>query len=196
MQTALIAAASIPGDYFTRSTAVQPGGECPLWMEFLELVTGGDGELIDYLQRMCGYCLTGLTIEHALFFLWGPGGNGKSTFIDTITGVMGDYAKTAGIDTFTASSFDRHPTDLADLQGARLVTAVETSQGRHWDETRIKTLTGGDRITARFMRQDFFEYTPQFKLLDRRQQQARPASGRRGLSPPLPHDSVHRPHSR
>ena len=78
---------------------------------------------------------------------------------------MGDYAKSAAIDTFTAIAFDRHPTDLADLQGARLVTAVETSQGKHWDETRIKTLTGGDRVKARFMRQDFFEYTPQFKLL-------------------------------
>ncbi|RVD69863.1 MAG: hypothetical protein E5V62_03230 [Mesorhizobium sp.] len=155
----------IPGDYMTKSTAVRPGGDCPLWNEFLMRVTGGDGALIDYLQRVCGYCLTGLTVEHALFFLWGPGGNGKSTFVETIAGVMGDYAKTAGIDTFTASASDRHPTDLAALQGARLVTAIETAKGRSWDETRIKTLTGGDRISARFMRQDFFEYTPQFKLM-------------------------------
>ncbi|GLS37229.1 phage/plasmid primase P4 [Mesorhizobium tianshanense] len=155
----------IPGDYMTKSTAVGPGDGCPLWLEFLALVTGDDGELIDYLQRVCGYCLTGLTVEHALFFLWGPGGNGKSTFIETISGVMGDYAKTAGIDTFTASASDRHPTDLAALQGARLVTSIETAKGRSWDETRIKTLTGGDRISARYMRQDFFEYTPQFKLM-------------------------------
>jgi putative DNA primase/helicase len=157
---------AIPGDYLTKSTATKPDGEdCPMWREFLEVVTGGDAALIDYLQRMCGYCLTGSTREQVLFFLYGPGGNGKSTFVNTIAGVMGDYAKTAAIDTFSTSSNDRHPTDLANLQGARLVTATETAEGRRWDETRIKTLTGGDRISARFMRQDFFTYLPAFKLV-------------------------------
>lgn len=157
---------AIPGDYLTKSTAVKPdGSECPLWIEFLETVTAGDAPLIDYLQRVCGYCLTGSTIEQCLFFLYGPGGNGKSTFVNTISGIMGDYAKTAGIDTFSASNGDRHPTDLANLQGARIVIASETVEGRHWDETRIKTLTGGDMISARFMRQDFFDYRPAFKLM-------------------------------
>jgi putative DNA primase/helicase len=77
---------------------------------------------------------------------------------------MGTYHKTAPIETFTASNGDRHPTDLAGLRGARLVTATETEEGRRWAESRIKTLTGGDAISARFMRQDFFEYTPAFKL--------------------------------
>src|SRR5262249_51135687 len=77
----------------------------------------------------------------------------------------GDYHKTAPIETFTASNHDRHPTDLAGLRGARLVTAVETEEGRRWAESRIKALTGGDKIAARFMRQDFFEYLPQFKLI-------------------------------
>lgn len=157
--------AAIPGDYLTKSTGTKPDGDCPMWVEFLELVTGGDAALVDYLQRLCGYCLTGSTKEQALFFLYGPGGNGKSTFVNTIMGVMGDYAKTAAVDTFSASNGDRHPTDLANLQGARLVTATETAEGRRWDETRIKTLTGGDLVSARFMRQDFFTYRPNFKLL-------------------------------
>ena len=79
--------------------------------------------------------------------------------------VIGGYCRTAPIETFTASPSDRHPTDLAGLRGARLVTAVETEEGRRWAESKIKALTGGDKIAARFMRQDFFEYTPQFKLL-------------------------------
>jgi P4 family phage/plasmid primase-like protien len=98
-------------------------------------------------------------------FLWGMGGNGKSTFLEAITQCVGDYHRAAPIETFTASHTDRHPTDLAGLRGARLVTAIETDEGRHWAESKIKTLTGGDKISARFMRQDFFEYIPQFKLL-------------------------------
>jgi putative DNA primase/helicase len=158
---------AVPGDFFTKSTAVRPDwqADCPLWMGFLDLVTGGDADLMDFLQRMAGYCLTGSTKEQCLFFVYGPGGNGKSTFVNTLAGVMGDYAKTAAIETFTQTASDRHPTDLADLQGARLVVAMEAAQGKHWDETRIKLLTGGDRIKARFMRQDFFEFQPVFKLI-------------------------------
>jgi putative DNA primase/helicase len=114
---------------------------------------------------MCGYALTGETSEHALFFLYGTGANGKSVFLSTISGVMGDYARTAPIDTFVETRLTSHPTELASLQGARLVTAVETEEGRRWNESRIKTLTGGDRISARYMRGDFFEFTPAFKLM-------------------------------
>lgn len=114
---------------------------------------------------MCGYALTGMTNEHALFFLFGTGANGKSVFLKTIAGVMGDYAMTAPIETFSASLNDRHPTELARLQGARLVTATEPREGARWDESKVKLLTGGDRIAARFMRQNFFEFAPQFKLL-------------------------------
>ena len=152
-------------DYFTRITAVAPGGECPTWKQFLIRICGGDAELEAFLQRLAGYALTGLTVEHALFFSHGLGGNGKSVFSNTIAGALGDYHKTAPIETFTASSADRHPTDLAGLRGARLVTAIETEEGRRWAESRIKSLTGGDKIAARYMRQDFFEFTPQFKLL-------------------------------
>jgi putative DNA primase/helicase len=150
-----------PADYITKisGTAPDPSRPIPHWLAFLERVTGADAELIAFLQRIAGYCLTGSTSEHALFFLYGTGGNGKSTFLNAITGVIGGYCRTAPIETFTASPSDRHPTDLAGLRGARLVTAVETEEGRRWAESKIKTLTGGDKIAARFMRQDFFEYT-------------------------------------
>jgi putative DNA primase/helicase len=149
----------------TKSTLVAPAKVgCTRWLQFLQEATGRDEELITFLQQWCGYCLTGLTREHALIFVYGPGGNGKSVFLNVVTGILKDYATTAAMDTFTASTSDKHPTDLAMLRGARLVTASETEEGRAWAESRIKQMTGGDRISARFMRQDFFEYTPQFKL--------------------------------
>jgi putative DNA primase/helicase len=154
-------------DYMTKITAVGPDLLCPVpvWRRFLDRVTNANAELVAYLQRMAGYALTGSTQEHALFFLYGLGANGKTTFVNAITKAIGDYHRTAPIETFTASQQERHPTDLAGLRGARLVTAIETEEGRRWAESRIKALTGGDRVSARFMRQDFFEYTPQFKLI-------------------------------
>jgi putative DNA primase/helicase len=154
-----------PSDYLTQITAAAPAGECPTWHTFLDRITAGDKSLQEYLQRTAGYCLTGMTSEHALFFGHGTGGNGKSVFVNTISGILGDYHCTAPIETFTASHYDRHPTELARLRGARLVTSVETEEGRRWAESRIKSLTGGDKIAAHFMRQDFFEFTPQFKLV-------------------------------
>lgn len=150
----------------SRQTTVAPADTAtPLWEKFLLETCGGDLDLVDYLRRWAGYALTGRTTEHVLGFAWGSGGNGKSVFLNTLAGVMGDYHESAPMDTFTASGYDRHPTDLASLAGARLVTAVETQAGRRWDEQRIKALTGGDAVKARFMRQDFFTYTPQYKLL-------------------------------
>jgi putative DNA primase/helicase len=154
-----------PEDYMTQMTAVAPGGDCPAWLAFLDRVLGGDREYIAFLQRVAGYVLTGLTTEHALFFLYGLGANGKSVFIDTLAGILSTYHRTTAIETFTASPFDRHPTDLAALRGVRVVTAVETEEGRRWAESKIKAATGGDTISARFMRQDSFEYKPRFKLM-------------------------------
>jgi putative DNA primase/helicase len=152
-------------DYCTKITSVAPGGDCPRFREFLKEITGGDNELEQFIGRMFGYALTGVTREHALFFCYGKGANGKSVLLGTISNLLGPYAQTAGIETFTASNSDRHPTDLAGLQGSRIVTATETEEGRQWAEARIKALTGGDKVSARFMRQDFFEYVPQFKLV-------------------------------
>jgi putative DNA primase/helicase len=151
-------------DYMTKITAVAPDGDCPRWKKFIAKVTGGDETLAAYLARICGYALTGSIGEHALFFLFGLGQNGKSVFLLVLSGVVGDYYRPAPIEMFSESQTDRHPTELAMLMGARLVTAVEPEEGRRWSETRIKQLTGGDKISARFMRQDFFEYAPQFKL--------------------------------
>jgi putative DNA primase/helicase len=153
-------------DGITKTTAVAPLNlDCSLWLKFLRETTGNDAELIRFLQQWCGYALTGLTREHTLVFVYGPGGNGKSVFLNTIAAILKDYGTTAAMDTFSASKSDKHPTDLAMLRGARLVTASETEEGRAWAESRIKQMTGGDRISARFMRQDFFEFVPQFKLM-------------------------------
>jgi putative DNA primase/helicase len=156
-----------PDDFATKLTGTAPDESCLIekWLKFLQRVCGEDAELISFLRRVAGYALTGVTSEHALFFLYGTGANGKSTFLNALTAALGDYHKTSPIETFTASATDRHPTDLAGLRGARLVTSVETEEGRRWAESKIKSLTGGDRIAARFMRQDFFEFTPTFKLL-------------------------------
>ncbi|MHA6896810.1 phage/plasmid primase, P4 family [Ralstonia pseudosolanacearum] len=151
-------------DRMTKITTATPGGDCPTWRQFLAEVTGGDAELQAYLQRMAGYALTGSTQEHALFFLYGTGANGKSVFLNTLSTILGDYAANAAMDTFMETRTDRHPTDMAGLRGARFVAAIETEQGRRWAESKVKNLTGGDKISARFMRQDFFEFFPQFKL--------------------------------
>ncbi|HNL88509.1 MAG TPA: phage/plasmid primase, P4 family [Nitrospira sp.] len=152
-------------DRMTKITTATPKGSCPQWIAFLSDITAGNQELMSYLQRVIGYCLTGVTSEHALFFLYGTGANGKSVFVNVITTILGDYAANAPMDTFMETRSDRHPTDLAGLRGARFVSSIETEQGRRWNESKVKAITGGDKVSARFMRQDFFEYLPQFKLI-------------------------------
>lgn len=152
-------------DYCTKMTAVSPGGLCPLWTSFLNRVFKSDTALIKFVQRYVGYCLTGSTRDHALVFGYGTGANGKGVLYNTVSRILGTYAVIAPMETFTASQNERHPTDLAMLRGARLVTAQETEEGHRWAESKIKALTGGDTVTARFMRQDFFSYMPQFKLM-------------------------------
>jgi putative DNA primase/helicase len=161
-----------PLDYCTKITAVTPADSnedlemiCPTWMKFLRTVTGGDSELIAYLQRMAGYALTGNTREECLFFVFGQGGNGKSKYIEAISGCLGTYHVTAAMDTFIETRHEQHTTALAMLMGARLVTSVETDEGRRWAESKIKQATGGDKITARRMREDNFSFQPKFKLV-------------------------------
>jgi putative DNA primase/helicase len=160
-----------PEDYCTKATIVDanPDADCPLWKQFLLHIMGNDQTMVDYLQRVCGYCLTGLITEHVLFFCYGTGANGKSTFSGVLLGILGvgpsGYAAVAPISTFTASQHEQHPTDLAMLQGVRCVIAQETEEGRSWATAKLKMMTGGDPISARFMRQDFFTYTPQFKII-------------------------------
>ena len=156
-----------PADMLTRCTSVAPAerADCPRWLRFLHDATRGDAELIVYLQRFAGYALTGVTVEHMLMFVYSTGKNGKTTFVNALHHALGDHAVIAPTETFAASHHDRHPTELAMLRGARLVVASETEEGRAWAEARVRALTGGDPITARFMRRDFFTYTPTLKLL-------------------------------
>ncbi len=154
-----------PQDYVMRIAGCSPGREgCPMFFEFLNTIFAKDQDLINYLQKFFGYILTGLTSEHAMLFFHGAGANGKSVLVSTIAGILGEYHRVAPIDTFTATGFSRHSTDLAGLMGAQLVTAHETEEGAKWAEAKLKALTGGDKITAQFMRQDYFDYVPAFKL--------------------------------
>lgn len=165
LRTGLVERAD-PDHGITKSLAVAPADkpDCPKWLAFLADTFAGDVALIRFIQQWLGYSLTGDISEHALLYGHGGGGNGKSVLLNTATRILGDYALTAPMDTFTASRHDKHPTDLAMLAGARFVTASETEEGRAWAESRIKQLTGGDAIQARFMRMDFFQYRPTFKL--------------------------------
>lgn len=149
----------------TQMTSASPGQGCPRWDVFLHEITNGDLDLQAYLARLAGYCLTGCTGEQVFAFLHGSGANGKSVFLNTLSAILGDYAVTATNDTFMASRTERHLTELAGLRAARLVIVPETEQGRAWAEGRIKAVTGGERIRANYMRQDHFEFTPQFKLV-------------------------------
>ena len=156
-----------PSRLATKVTGVpvdQQGGH-PLWDAFLKEATNGDTELIAYLQRLAGYVLTGSTDEHVIAFVYGTGGNGKSVFLNTLHYILGEYAKQAPMSTFIASKLDRHPAEVAALRGARLVTASETNEGGRWNEALLKSLSGGDPITARFLYGQFFTFQPQSKLL-------------------------------
>ena len=112
-----------PNQHCTKITAAGPDGDCPIFQEFLNDVTNGDRDLTEFIQRVMGYACTGSTREHALFFFYGTGANGKGTLLNTITSILNDYAVIANTDVFTESRHDRHPTELAALMGARLFGA-------------------------------------------------------------------------
>lgn len=155
-----------PEDRITKQTSVEPEkGEPTRWLDFLHTVMRGDDEMVRYLQILGGYCLTGDTTESKWFFLYGGGRNGKSTYLNVIGRIVADYYRNGQTETFMQSHGDRHPADLAALQGARMVTAMEVPDNRFWNVVRIKQMTGGDPVTARVMRGDDFSYIPQYKLL-------------------------------
>ena len=137
--------------------------EAPRWLSFLDQVFAGDQELIGFVQRAVGYSLTGSTEEQVLFLLHGSGANGKTTFVETLRALLGDYGQQTPAETFLERRGDQIPNDLARLRGARFVAAVETGENRRLAETLVKRLTGGDTISARFLRQEWFEFRPAFK---------------------------------
>ncbi len=153
-------------DLLTRlaPVAYDPEAPCPRWEGFLQQVMDGNEALIGFLQRAVGYSLSGSTAEQVLFLLHGVGANGKSTFIETIRAVLGDYATQADFTTFLRQQGEGIRNDVARLVGARFVSAVEAEGGRPLAEAMVKQLTGGDTVTARFLFKEFFEFTPVFKL--------------------------------
>lgn len=138
--------------------------DCPRWDRFLAEIFAGDRETIDFVQRAVGYTLTGLNREHCLFVLHGTGANGKSTFLSILERLLGDYGRAAAASTFTDRQSGAPSNDLAALKGARFVSSVETTDRASLAEGFVKSTTGGDRITARFLYQDFFDFEPVFKL--------------------------------
>ena len=140
----------------------KPSSKAPRWMDFLNTITGGSNELVRYLQKAVGSSLSGDISEQALFVLYGTGANGKSTFLNTISDLLGDYARNTPSETFMAKRIEAIGNDIARLQGARLVTAIEINEGQRLSEALIKSFTGGDRITARFLYGEYFDFQPQF----------------------------------
>ena len=154
-------------DLITKGTEIdyEPEAECPTWLRFLEEIYAGDQELIDFDQRWIGYTLTGSTKEHAVRIDHGPlGRNGKSVHAKIQTALLGEYVQTAAFQTFLRTRSDQVREDLARLAGARLVIANEAGKGRRLDEATVKTLSGGDRVTARHLYRDSFEFTPTYKI--------------------------------
>ena len=153
-------------DYITRRLGADydANASCPRWLQFLAEVFSNDQELIAYIQRAVGYSLSGDTREQKLFLCHGGGTNGKSVFLATIGKLLGEYAAARAFATFDADERNRVGDDLAGLKGTRLVTVIETNEDRRLNEARVKSLTGQDEISCRFLFGNYFSFRPAFKL--------------------------------
>jgi putative DNA primase/helicase len=147
------------------ATIYDADAKCPLWQTFLDRIFESNRDVIAFVQKAVGYTLSGETTEQCLFFLLGTGANGKSTFLNGLDRLFGDYAATTPMQTLTASTFSNGKTnDLAALAGKRLVSASDGESGHKLAENRIKQLTGGDKISCAAMYKDLMTYVPQLKL--------------------------------
>ncbi|WP_144640061.1 phage/plasmid primase, P4 family [Bacillus cereus] len=144
--------------------AFDENAKCPEWLNFLDQIFQGDKELAEYMQRLIGYSLTGEITEQIMVFLIGGGSNGKSTFINIIKDIMGDYGRQAKSDTFIKKKETGANNDIARLVGSRFVSAIESEDGEQLSEAFVKQITGGEPVLARFLRQEFFEFIPEFKV--------------------------------
>lgn len=141
-----------------------PNAACPRWEAFLDRIMAENADLIRYLQRIFGYALTGDTREQCFFILYGIGANGKTTMTTAVAKTVGGYAQHTPTETLLVKRNDTIPNDVARLHGSRLVTAAEAECGRQLAEALVKQLTGGDKMAARFLHGEFFEFTPTFKI--------------------------------
>lgn len=160
--------AEVPRDglLFTQMTTAAPERRTPeRWLSFLAEVFSGDAEMVEFIQRLAGYALTGSIREQKLFFLHGSGANGKSVFLDVLRAVGGTYAYNLPSEALMSTRHSGHPTMFASLRGRRLAVSSEVEEGSHWSEARIKSLTGDEVLTARYMRMDFFQFRQTAKHL-------------------------------
>lgn len=147
------------GLLFTQLAGASPQAmPTPVWDKFITEVFNGDLETVEFVQRMCGYLLTGSTKEQKLFFLHGAGSNGKSVLLDALRSIAGTYAHNLPSEALMTQAHEGHPTMYAALHGKRLAISSEIEESAHWAESRIKSMTGDETLTARFMRQDFFTF--------------------------------------
>jgi P4 family phage/plasmid primase-like protien len=155
-----------PNRWHTKTTGVGYDAAMPAteWLKFLNTTFGGDADLIGYAQRVAGLAAIGQVLQHILPFLFGAGQNGKSVFLDVLVGVLGEYAITAPAG-FLLDGRDKHETEIARLRGARLVVCSEINEHSKFDEAKVKALTGGDVLSGRFMRQNFFDFIPSHTLM-------------------------------
>jgi len=153
-------------DLITRTVSADydPSATCPTWLTFLERIMAGKADLIAFLQRAIGYSLTGDVSERCLFLLHGSGRNGKTTLLETVQGILAEHASRTTTDTLLATRDHAIPNDVAALKGARFVFASEAEENRRLAEAKVKDLTGGDTISARFMRGEWFSFRPEFKI--------------------------------
>ena len=141
-----------------------PNADCPLWKQFIREIMDYKTDIIGFVQTAAGYALTADTREQTMFILYGSGANGKTTFLNTIMSIMGDYAIATPTETFMRKNGDQNTNDIARLRGTRFVTTTEAEQGRRLSEPLIKKITGNDQMTARFLYGEYFNFTPTFKI--------------------------------
>jgi putative DNA primase/helicase len=138
--------------------------DCPIWKKFLMEIMNYNADLLRFIQTAAGWAITGDTSEQTMFILFGSGANGKSTFLNTIMSILGDYAIATPTETFMKRNGDQITNDIARLRGTRFVTTTEAEQGKRLSEPLIKQITGNDRMTARFLYGEFFNFVPTFKI--------------------------------
>lgn len=155
-----------PKDYSTKCSKFiyDIKARCPTWEKFLLQIMNQDRDLISYIQKVMGYSMTSLTSEQCMFILWGAGANGKSTFLNTISNLMGDYAEHTQAETFMKKQNEGINNDVARLRAVRFVSTSETEQGKRLSESLVKQVTGDDNLTARFLYGEYFSFKPTFKI--------------------------------